>query len=77
MFHAEYSTGQPLKMLTDLRTVIDEALSRTKPGGAKNPAKPVSQPPAPSRVVVPGPKALDSTAPEFDVSAPQHPAHED
>lgn len=77
MFHAEYSTGQPLKMLTDLRTVIDEALNRTKPGGAKKPATPVSQPPAPSRAAVPGPKTLNSTAPEFDVSAPQHPAHED
>jgi len=29
MFHAEYSSGQPLKMLADLRTVVEEALGRT------------------------------------------------
>jgi hypothetical protein len=35
MFHAEYSSGQPLKMLVDLRQVMDEALTRSpgaKPG---------------------------------------------
>jgi hypothetical protein len=32
MFHAEYSSGQPLKMLADLRTVVEEALSRTGGG---------------------------------------------
>ncbi len=30
MFHAEYSSGQPLKMLVDLRQVLDEALSRSR-----------------------------------------------
>ncbi|MBV8051366.1 MAG: hypothetical protein JOZ80_09270 [Acidobacteriaceae bacterium] len=29
MFHAEYSSGQPLRMLADLRTVVDAALSRS------------------------------------------------
>src|SRR4029077_13354411 len=29
MFHAEYSSGQPLRMLVDLRNVIDAALKRT------------------------------------------------
>src|SRR5205807_5336031 len=29
MFHAEYSSGQPLRMLVDLRIVIDAALART------------------------------------------------
>lgn len=32
MFHAEYSSGQPLRMLVDLRAAVDDALQ----GGAKN-----------------------------------------
>ena len=41
MFHAEYSSGQPLRMLVDLRAVIDTALARaaktanSKTAGAK------------------------------------------
>ena len=36
MFHAEYSSGQPLRILVDLRIVIDAALARTvKNVGAK------------------------------------------
>jgi hypothetical protein len=40
MFHAEYSSGQPLKMLADLRTVVEEVLMRSegKPAGAPPPA---------------------------------------
>jgi hypothetical protein len=34
MFHAEYSSGQPLRMLVDLRAAVDEALQ----GGGKKPA---------------------------------------
>jgi len=35
MFHAEYSSGQPLRMLADLRAVIESALARSvKPSGA-------------------------------------------
>lgn len=34
MFHAEYSSGQPLKMLADLRTVIEEVLTRSDNGKA-------------------------------------------
>jgi len=26
MFHAEYSSGQPLRMLVDLRAAVDDAL---------------------------------------------------
>jgi len=29
LFHAEYSSGQPLRMLVDLRAVINAALTRT------------------------------------------------
>ncbi|MBI3475322.1 MAG: hypothetical protein HY010_06295 [Acidobacteria bacterium] len=35
MFHAEYSSGQPLRMLVDLRAAVDEALQGA---GAKKPA---------------------------------------
>ncbi len=33
MFHAEYSSGQPLRMLVDLRAVVDAALARSAKGG--------------------------------------------
>ncbi len=32
MFHAEYSSGQPLRMLVDLRAVLNAALARTAKG---------------------------------------------
>jgi hypothetical protein len=32
MFHAEYSSGQPLRMLVDLRAAVDDALQG---GGAR------------------------------------------
>jgi hypothetical protein len=35
MFHAEYSSGQPLRMLVDLRAAVDDALQN---GARKNPA---------------------------------------
>ena len=35
MFHAEYSSGQPLRMLVDLRAAVDEALQGS---GTKKPA---------------------------------------
>ncbi|HXM09797.1 MAG TPA: hypothetical protein VN946_07625 [Terriglobales bacterium] len=34
MFHAEYSSGQPLRMLVDLRAAVDDALQN---GASKNP----------------------------------------
>ena len=34
MFHAEYSSGQPLRMLVDLRTVVDSALARSAKSAA-------------------------------------------
>ena len=33
MFHAEYSSGQPLRMLVDLRAAVDDALQN---GARKN-----------------------------------------
>jgi hypothetical protein len=40
MFHAEYSSGQPLKMLADLRTVVEEALGRSGTRAAASAADP-------------------------------------
>jgi hypothetical protein len=34
MFHAEYSSGQPLRMLVDLRAAVDDALQNA---ASKNP----------------------------------------
>jgi hypothetical protein len=36
MFHAEYSSGQPLRMLVDLRAAVDDALQG---GGARKGAR--------------------------------------
>jgi hypothetical protein len=38
MFHAEYSSGQPLRMLVDLRAVINAALARTLSSASAKPA---------------------------------------
>jgi len=40
MFHAEYSSGQPLRMLVDLRAAIDDALAGGQPVTPSQPAKP-------------------------------------
>jgi hypothetical protein len=45
MFHAEYSSGQPLKMLVDLRSVVDSALARTAKGAANKPPATAAHPP--------------------------------
>jgi len=61
MFHAEYSSGQPLRMLVDLRAVVDAALARSaKPG---KPASPRAHAAAASA------QSGTSSAPEFEVSA--------
>jgi len=63
MFHAEYSSGQPLRMLVDLRNVIDHALERNPKGSAQ---------PAPSRAKAAAAAAQSTTTPsdvpEFEVS---------
>jgi hypothetical protein len=60
MFHAEYSSGQPLRMLVDLRNVIDHALEKTQKGN-KQPGK--------AKAAAAGAQAIaGSGAPEFEVS---------
>jgi hypothetical protein len=39
MFHAEYSAGSPLRMLVDLRNVVDAALARTVKKASAKPAR--------------------------------------
>ena len=60
MFHAEYSSGQPLRMLVDLRAVINAALARTPTSASartKTAAAGVNS------------SASNSEAPEFVVSS--------
>ena len=69
MFHAEYSSGQPLRMLVDLRNVMDAALARTAKKAARQ-----SQPPLPRAKAAAASMhfATASNPPEFAVnSAPE------
>jgi len=42
MFQAEYSSGQPLRMLVDLRASVDAALGRSVKGDAGKPSQPAA-----------------------------------
>ena len=73
MFHAEYSSGQPLRMLVDIRAAVDDALS----GGASKAKSPASAKAAGAAAsgAARGFSAKPATAPEFEVSAdPTHDA---
>jgi hypothetical protein len=64
MFHAEYSSGQPLSMLVDLRAVINAALERSAPKAEKAEAS-----------VIPRKRAAAAGVPEFEVlPQPEHAA---
>lgn len=85
MFQAEYSSGQPLRMLVDLRASVDGALGRgSAASGAEKVAETASPAPraavaaagtggsvATSQTVEPSQNetAADADAPEFDISA--------
>jgi hypothetical protein len=64
MFHAEYSSGQPLCLLVDLRTAVEAAV-------AQNP-KPHPQEPQPKTMAAAagaeGAAVVDSSSPEFEVA---------
>jgi hypothetical protein len=72
MFQAEYSSGQPLRMLVDLRAAIDDALGqgaavalpekKTAFRAARSPARPVAQKPAAAEPVKPARAASASAA---------------
>jgi hypothetical protein len=64
MFHAEYSSGQPLSMLVDLRAVINAALERSAPKAEKAEGS-----------VIPRKRAAAAGVPEFEVlPQPEHAA---
>lgn len=66
MFHAEYSSGQPLCILVDLRTAVDAALVRA----SRNPARKIA--PASRAAAAAGGtgfSASSSDTPEFEVSS--------
>src|SRR5262249_24820346 len=60
MFEAEYSSGQPLRMLVDLRAAIDDALGRGTPRGTTTPAKTPSA--AAKKTAAPSPALPKSSA---------------
>jgi len=70
MFHAEYSAGQPLRMLVDLRSVVESGLAKT--AGAANPASKSSPAETRAQAAAAGADlAAPQDAPEFEVSADQ------
>lgn len=60
MFHAEYSSGQPVSMLVDLRAVVETALAKNAKGGS------AGEPPQ-ARAHAAG-AAATSDVPDFEVS---------
>ena len=68
MFHAEYSSGQPLRMLVDLRNVMDAALARTSKKATKAPSK-ASAPRAKAAAASAQFAPASSDAPEFQVNS--------
>jgi len=69
MFHAEYSSGQPVSMLVDLRAVVDAALKKNAKGAGTTAATTKT---AGTKARAQAAAATDNDAAEFDVtSAPQ------
>jgi hypothetical protein len=71
MFQAEYSSGQPLRMLVDLRASVDQALGRGKASEPETEAKPQPAPPAAKPALRPAGtnKAKSATAKRVAASA--------
>jgi len=75
MFHAEYSSGQPLRMLVDLRIVIDAALARTAKNFGARPSLEKARAAAASIEASPANSGVaefevTSAPPEWDPNAP-------
>ena len=68
MFHAEYSSGQPLRILVDLRSVIDAALAKST---KKSVSQPEETPPARALAAAAGAEFAVSASevPEFEVNS--------
>lgn len=78
MFHAEYSSGQPLCILVDLRTAVEIALQQTseqtsnEQGGVDSHVAAAPEPKAHAAAASAGFVVSDSEVPEFEVaSAPE------
>jgi hypothetical protein len=90
MFQAEYSSGQPLRMLVDLRAAIDDALGRSPAAAAAKPAAPIGKTAPPPKPVAKAPAkpavapkaplaakaAAPSSAPKFNVKQDEAPEFE-
>ena len=63
MFHAEYSSGQPVSMLVDLRAVVEHALAKNNKNAG--PAKPEA---TKARAQAAG-AAPNTNVPDFEVSS--------
>lgn len=70
MFHAEYSSGQPLRMLVDLHNAVDAALAKTagKAGATAKAAAPRAKAAAASVATAPV-APVQEQVPEFEVSS--------
>jgi hypothetical protein len=75
MFQAEYSSGQPLRMLVDLRAAIDDALGSSAAGTAKSPASAAKKPAAGGAMAARA-GAAGSAPSKFNVSADETPEFE-
>jgi len=86
MFQAEYSSGQPLRMLVDLRAAIDDALGRSPAASAPAKAAAATPKAVPATKSVPAAQpakpamaaraAAPSSAPKFNVAQDETPEFE-
>jgi hypothetical protein len=70
MFQAEYSSGQPMRILADLRAIVETAVGPAKPAAASAKLVPAQARAAAASASSP----VVSDAPEFEVSGGSHPA---
>jgi hypothetical protein len=77
MFQAEYSSGQPLRMLVDLRAAIDDALGRSA-AGPPPPAKSVAAAAklGPAKPAMAAKAGAAASAAKFNVAADEAPEFE-
>ena len=67
MFQAEYSSGQPMRVLADLRSIVEAAL------GSSAPAKPTAKPALKAKAAAASATTRTANAPEFEVAGEYYP----
>jgi len=67
MFQAEYSSGHPLRVLADLRSIVEAAL------GSSAPVKPTAKPALKAKAAAASAAPAASNAPEFEVAGDYYP----